>query len=67
MNTTTKQIIDQLKEQNELYKQFIVLNHGQHTLDRLNLEYAVQKTNAMLEIRDTDEFERMRKQPKCVI
>ena len=62
MNNTTKKIIDQLKEQNELYKQFIILNHGQQTIDRLNLELAVQKTNAMLEIRDADEFESVRKQ-----
>ena len=62
MNTTTKKIIDQLKEQNELYKQFIILNHGQQTIDRLNLELAIQKTNAMLEIRDADEFESVRKQ-----
>ena len=61
MNNTTKKIIDQLKEQNELYKQFIILNHGQQTIDRLNLELAVQKTNAMLEIRDADEFESVRK------
>lgn len=67
MNTTTKKIIDQLKEQCELYKQFIIQHHGQQTIDRLNLELAIQKTNAMLEIRDADEFEHMRKQPKCVI
>jgi len=62
MNNTTKKIIDQLKEQCELYKQFIILNHGQQTIDRLNLELAIQKTNAMLEIRDADEFESVRKQ-----
>lgn len=67
MNTTTKKIIDQLKEQCELYKQFIIQHHGQQTIDRLNLELAIQKTNKMLEIRDANEFERIRKQLKTII
>lgn len=57
MNTTTKKIIDQLREEKELYKQFILMTHGQQTLDRLNLELAVQKTNYVLEARDKEEFE----------
>ena len=57
MNTTTKKIIDQLREEKELYKQFILMTHGQQTLDRLNLELAVQRTNYVLEARTKEEFE----------
>lgn len=61
MNTTTKKIIDQLREEKELYKQFILMTHGKPTLDRLNLELAVQKTNEVLEANDMTEFEARRK------
>jgi len=60
MNTTTKKIIDQLKEQNELYKDYILKHSGQPALDRLNLELAVQRTNYVLEARDKEEFEQRR-------
>lgn len=60
MNTTTKKIIDQLKEQNELYKDYILKHSGQPALDRLNLELAIQRTNYVLEARDKKEFEQRR-------
>ena len=48
------------KEKLELYKQFILHMHGKQALDRLELEYAVQKTNDMLEYRDERQFEKSR-------
>lgn len=47
MNKDTK--IRELKEQNELYKQFIISTHGPEAINRLNMEYAVLKTNERLE------------------
>ena len=51
-----------LEEMNELYKQYIIQNHGRPALDRLEMEYAILKTNEVLETRTTKEFERMRRQ-----
>ena len=50
------------KAKMELYKQFIIHMHGKEAIDRLELEYAIQQTNELLEIRDEHEFEKKRKE-----
>lgn len=46
---------------NELYKNFIIQAHGKPALDRLEMEYAILKTNEVLECRDEKQRENLRK------
>ena len=53
---------EQLKQLNDIYKNFIIQKYGKEALDHLDMEFAVIKTNKVLETRTTKEFERMRRQ-----
>lgn len=52
----------QLKQLNDIYKNFIIQKYGKEALDHLDMEYAVLTTNKVLETRTTKEFERMRRE-----
>lgn len=52
----------QLKQLNDIYKNFIIQKYGKEALDHLDMEYAILETNKVLETRTTKEFERMRRQ-----
>lgn len=49
------------KELLEIYKQFIIQHHGQPALDRLDLEFAVIRTNNLLNVRDAKQFDNIRR------
>ena len=40
----------------ELYKEFIITNHGKEVLNRLNKELMVELTNSILEIPEQQDF-----------
>jgi len=50
----------ELQEENNLLREYIIQMHGPEVLDRLKLEYAVQKTNDALSLEyRTDQYRRM--------
>lgn len=50
----------QLQEENNLLREYIIQMHGPEVLDRLKLEYAVQKTNDALSLEyRTEQYQRM--------
>ena len=49
------------KELLNLYRTFIIMEHGEEFLKELELKYLVEKTNKMLEIKDSKTFEEERK------
>lgn len=51
-----------LKEENKIYKDYIINKFGYKILNQLDLELAVLRTNELLEIRNNKEFELKRKQ-----
>lgn len=53
---------EQLRQLNDIYKNFIIQKYGKEALDHLDMEFAVIKTNKVLETRTTKEFERIRRQ-----
>lgn len=53
---------EQLKQLNNIYKNFIIQKYGKQALDRLEMEYAILSTDKVLETRTTKEFERMRRE-----
>ena len=51
-----------LKEENKIYKDYIINKFGYKILNQLDLELAVLRTNELLEIRNNKEFELKRKE-----
>lgn len=46
-----------LKDKCHMYEEYIIKHNGRPALDRLNLEFAIAKTNDFLEIRTMEDFE----------
>lgn len=46
-----------LKDKCAMYEKYIVKHHGRPALDRLNLQFAIDKTDDFANIRTMDDFE----------